>query len=869
MKQDLPQLHTVIGVLAHVDAGKTTLSEALLYKTGVLRSLGRVDHKDAFLDTDRQERQRGITIFSKQAQLQVPYGESSLQIQWVDTPGHMDFSAEMERTLSVLDYAVLVVSGTDGVQAHTETLWELLERYHIPTWIWVNKMDAAQQTPGELLEHLQKRLSGGCTAFGGELPCEAMAMESEDAMEEYLQAERLSKETVQRLIRLRRVFPVYFGSALKVEGVDALLQGLGTYCVPKVYPKDFGARVYKITHDEQGNRLTWLKVTGGTLAVRSLLPYADQSKEALEEKVTQIRVYSGAKFTTCEQAEAGAVCAVMGLSATYAGQGLGRERDSEAPVLEPVMTYGVHLPQEVDPQTAFAKLSLLAEEDPLLRIHWDPQLKEIQLQIMGDVQIEILQQQILDRFGWSVSMGTGKILYKETLAAPTLGAGHFEPLRHYAEVHLLLEPLPRGTGIVLESACSTDTLAVNWQRLILTHLAERTHLGVLTGSPLTDVRITVMAGRAHEKHTEGGDFRQASYRAVRQGLMKGESVLLEPFYAFRLEVPAEAIGRAINDLKAMGATFENPRDLGGAFVLTGKGPASCLQRYRSELIGYTHGTGHLSTHFDGYYPCHNTKEVVEAIGYEADRDVEHTADSVFCSHGAGLTVKWDKADAFMHLDSGVRLEGQREIVTAPKVRARNLDFDEKELEAIMEREFGPIKRPRYSTAADLQRNETAYGKPVARQDHLIVDGYNMIFAWEELKALAQEGIAFARDRLKDRLANYAAFLGCDLILVFDGYKVQDNPGSVETENGIRVVYTKEGETADAYIEKLVTDLGKDAAVHVATSDALIQLTALRMGTLRMSARELETELQRADKEIHKILEKQPKHRVTIGDFMIK
>ncbi|MBR5741243.1 MAG: NYN domain-containing protein [Firmicutes bacterium] len=885
-----------IGILAHVDAGKTTTAEALLYESGAIRSFGRVDRGDAFLDTDRQEKDRGITIFSKQAVFVIPSegtapgaeGETAgLRVQLLDTPGHTDFSAEMERTLAVLDYAILVISGLDGIQAHTETLWELLGRYRVPTFVWVNKMDIARRTNAELLAELKARFGDGCTDFTpaagsadglSKETLEEIASLDEAALEEYLaHGEKLSVRTVRRLIRRRYLFPVWFGSSLKREGIDALLKGLGAYAAPKEYPEPFGARVFKITRDERGDRLTWMKITGGSLSVRGALSYTAKDREAVTEKVTGLRIYSGAKYETVETAEAGTVVSALGLTETYAGQGLGIDRGGPAPLLEPVMTYRIVLPDGVDVRTAYAKLTQLAEEDPLLRMAWNAELSEIQVQIMGDVQIEVLERLIAERFGWDVTIDAGRIAYKETIAEPVLGAGHFEPLRHYAEVHLLLEPLPRGSGVVYESAADHDSLAVNWQRLILTNLAEKGHRGVLTGAPLTDVKITLIAGRAHEKHTEGGDFRQASRRAVRQALCKAQNVLLEPFYAFTLEIPSNEVSRAAADLKTMFCAFDPPVDCGGTFRITGKGPAALLADYRRTLLAYTKGTGRLSCRFDGHYPCHNTAEVVAACGYEADRDTENPADSVFCSRGAGITVKWDKADAFMHVDSGFRLtkagegaeaEEEIEVVGRPKVRARSLDFDERELEAIMEREFGPIKRPRYTSLPydpTLAKAPKADPVPLSKQDHLIVDGYNVIHAWEDLSDLAKESLAAARERLIDTLTNYAGFRGCDVVLVFDGYRVPGNAGEKEESGPLRVVYTKEGESADAYIEKLTREIGRNEHVRVATSDGLIQLTCLRTGVMRMSSRELGYEVDTALEQLRALREKTHGVRTTVGD----
>jgi len=843
-----------IGLTAHVDAGKTTLSEALLYRSGAIRSFGRVDHKDAFLDTYRLEKDRGITIFSKQAVFELP----SLRVFLLDTPGHIDFSSEMERTLSVLDYAILVISGPDGVQAHTQTLWGLLRRYRIPTLVWINKMDMCERTREVIIKGLEKELGEGFCDFSAADLHEKLAALDESAMEEFFAGDALSDATVSRLIRSRKAFPCFFGSALKQTGTDELLDAIQCYARPQDYPEGFAARVYKISRDERGERLTWLRITGGKLRTRDVIN---------GEKITQLRIYSGAKYTAPDEVNAGAVCAVTGLTGSYTGQGLGSEKDAKAPVLEPVLTYAIHLPQGVDWQTGYAKLRQLGEEDPMLRIVWDSHLQEIQAQLMGEVQTEVLKQIIKDRFDYDVSIDEGKIMYKETIAEPVEGCGHFEPLRHYAEVHLLMEPLPAGSGMLFESACSSDALDLNWQRLILTNLMEKEHIGVLTGSPLTDIKITVIAGRAHLKHTEGGDFRQATYRAVRQGLMKARNVLLEPYYDFVLQIPSEQIGRALSDLKAMSASFSAPQDLGNSIRVTGRGPVSEMNHYQAELQSYTKGRGRISCSFAGYYPCHNTSKVVEETGYDADRDVENTADSVFCSHGAGVNVKWDRADSFMHIDSGLRFDGGRvSEASAPKLRSRSMDLDEKELEAIMLREFGPIKRPQYSPVT-YDYNKDSGKTTEIRKEYYIVDGYNVIFAWDELKSIAGDSIASARDRLITELGNFAGFKGCELVLVFDGYKVKDNPGTREEDRGIRVVYTRENETADQYIEKLVHDIGKNYSVKVATSDGLIQLAALRLGVIRMSSRELQNEVGRTMEEIRDIIDRQGYYRNTLGDIL--
>ena len=852
--------NVTLAILAHVDAGKTTTAEALLYKSGVIRTPGRVDHKDAFLDTHFIERQRGITIFSKQAVFELggePAENEGLRVFLLDTPGHADFSSETERVLYAADCALLVVSGPDGVQAHTRTLWQLLERYHVPTLVWVNKMDICSRSKEEVLKDLRVHLGEGfydlsqaaergSGALDAELS-EELAMLSESAMEEYLSEGTLSRRTVLGLTASRRLFPCFFGSALKMEGIDALMEGLRQFSPVPKRPEAFGARVFKITRNQQGNRLSWLKITGGELKVRDIL--GDPG-----EKITQIRIYNGSKFAAAETAPAGSVAAVLGLTESFAGQGFGFEKDAKQPFLEPVLSYRIGIEDGTDPVTAFTKLKRLQEEDPQLRIVWDEKLKEIHAQFMGRVQIEVLEQLIEDRFGIKTKIGAGRILYKETIAAPVEGVGHFEPLRHYAEVHVLMEPLPAGSGLVFETAVSTDDLDQSWQRLILGDLQGKPHVGVLTGSPLTDVRITLVAGRAHLKHTEGGDFREASGRAVRNGLMRAQNVLLEPFYAFRIELPTELIGRAISDLRAMQAVFGSPEDLGGTMQISGRAPVSEMADYQTALLSYTRGRGQLSLRFSGYYPCHNTQAVIEAADYDPDRDTDNPADSVFCSHGSGVIVKWDHVREVMHVDSGVRIASedagaQEPVITmgAPKVRSGSLDIDEKELEAIMQREFGPIKRPRYTSPV----YNRAASKPsaAAKKTYIIVDGYNMIFAWEELAELAKDDISAARDRLISLLSDYASLRGTEVMLVFDGYKVKENPGLGTSEGSIKVAYTKEGETADAYIERMAREIGKNYSVRVASSDGMVQLFALRLGLLRMSAPELLAEVQLAQQEI--------------------
>ena len=846
----------VIGILAHVDAGKTTLSEGLLYTCGRLKKLGRVDHKDAFLDTDPMERERGITIFSKQAILPLEGAELTL----LDTPGHADFSAEMERTLQVLDCAILVISGTDGVQGHTHTLWKLLERYGVPTFLFINKMDLAGADRDALLSELKSRLDEGCVDFAApaEQIQEQAAVCDEDALERYLEDGALDDGALTALIAKRKLFPCWFGSALKLEGVAEFLQGLEHYAPRPRYGPDFAARVFKISRDSQGARLTWMKITGGSLKVKALL-----SGPGWEEKADQLRIYSGAKFQAVDEAAAGTVCAVTGLSATAAGEGLGAEAEALPPALEPVLTYQVVLPAGQDPHTALQKLRQLEEEDPQLHLVWNERLGELHVQLMGEVQLEILQRLIAERFGMEVSFGQGGIVYRETIAGAVEGVGHYEPLRHYAEVHLLMEPLPRGSGLVLTSACPQDMLDINWQRLVLTHLAERSHPGVLTGSPITDMRITLVAGRAHQKHTEGGDFRQATYRAVRQGLMEAESILLEPWYNFRLEVPAEQVGRALSDLQRMHGRVEPPETAGDMAVLTGSAPVEQLRDYGREVSAYTRGRGRLSCTSGGYAPCHNQEEVVAAMGYDPERDVENPPGSVFCAHGAGYNVKWDEVKAHAHVDSGLRLgeEPPEEEAAPPRPRpqsyAGSLEQD-KELQAIFERTYGKVERSAFRPQPRPARTSLDDKKySIRAQDrgpeYLLVDGYNIVFAWDELKAAARENLDAARQMLMDILSNYQGFKKNVVILVFDAYKVPRSVQDVTRYHNIYVVYTKEAETADAYIERATYEIGRHHRVRVATSDGAEQLIILGHGALRLSASTFRAEVEQVTGQIAAIL----------------
>ena len=843
----------VVGILAHVDAGKTTLSEALLYRGGALRKLGRVDHGDAFLDTDEMERERGITIFSKQA----VFTAGDTEVTLLDTPGHVDFAAEAERTCRVLDCAVLVISGTDGVQGHTRTLWDLLRRYHVPVFLFVNKMDLAGADRGAVLSQLKRRLDGGCADLASPDLSEEAAMCDEDLLERYLEGQAVTDGDLRDLIARRRLFPCLFGSALKLEGVDELLEALDALAPRPVYPADFGARVFKIARDAQGARLTYLKVTGGALRVKDAVTYR-AGAESVTEKADQLRIYSGEKYATVSEVPAGGICAVTGLTRTRPGEGLGIESAGEAPALEPILTCRVLLPDGLDPHTALDKLSQLEEEDPTLHLLWNEALGEIHLQLMGEVQLEVLRELIRERFGFAVAFGPGSIVYKETIAAPVIGIGHYEPLRHYAEVHLLLEPAPRGSGIQLESLCSEDVLDRSWQRLILTHLEEKTHLGVLTGSPLTDVKISLLAGRAHLKHTEGGDFRQATYRAVRQGLKKAESLLLEPSYRYTLEVPAESVGRAMSDLQRLTGSVPAPETKDGTAVFTGRAPAAVLRDYGSEVTSYTQGKGRLTCLPDGYDLCHNSEEVIAASGYDSDCDLENPADSVFCSHGAGVVIPWQEVDARAHVESGLTLGGKEETSAGGSGgsarRYTGSLAEDKELSAIYERTYGQRKeRQSGSRRQPDARQEYEARSPRAKlpegPEYLLVDGYNIIHAWEELAEMARVDFGAARQMLIEILSNYRAYKQCELILVFDAYKVQGSPGSISQFGGIYVVYTKEAETADAYIEKVTLELGKRHRVRVATSDALEQIIILGHGALRVSARAFKLEVEQAEGEI--------------------
>ena len=884
----------VIGILAHVDAGKTTLSEELLYLCGEIRKIGRVDHGDAFLDTYELEKERGITIFSKQALLKT----KNMEVTLLDTPGHVDFSAEMERTLQVLDYAILVINGMDGVQSHTMTLWRLLERYQIPTFLFVNKMDQQGTDHDALLNDLKQHLHENCVDFGRtqDTDCgmyeltpeqlENIAVCEEDLLETYLETGIVEDRDIARLIVQRKIFPCYFGSALKEKGVKDFWNGVQQYTAEPERPTEFGAKVFKIARDEQGNRLTYMKITGGSLKVKTLLssnsngqslPGRKAEEAAWEEKADQIRLYSGAKYELTSEAEAGTVCAVTGLTRTYPGEGLGIEQESELPILEPVLNYQIILPDDCDPHQMLQKLRQLEEEEPQLHILWDSQFSEIHAQLMGEVQIEILKKLIWDRFHVAVEFGAGSIVYKETVAEPVEGVGHFEPLRHYAEVHLLIEPGEPGSGCQFFTACSEDVLARNWQRLILTHLEEKEHIGVLTGSPLTDVQITILTGRAHAKHTEGGDFRQATYRAVRQGLRKARNILLEPYYEFRLEVPAEMIGRAMADVQKMQGTFDAPEVEGETAILKGTAAVAQMRDYQKEVVSYTHGTGKLFCSLKGYAPCKNQDEVVQNIGYDPEADLENPTGSVFCAHGAGFVVPWDQVEAYMHLQSGVDMdeldsESWYEDVESAQnpgtvvdnanisrnISGKNGKFsysgsyeEEEELQAIFERTFGPMKRDRTAFQKKTVHSSTPAtryraGKP-RQEEYLLVDGYNIIFSWEELNELAKENIHAACDKLMDILSNYQGYRKCTLILVFDAYKVEGHVEEIIPYHNIYVVYTKEAETADQYIEKTVHRIGRQYQVTVATSDGLEQVIIMGQGAHRISAQGLKKEIEDTEK----------------------
>lgn len=853
----------VVGILAHVDSGKTTLSEALLYQSGNISKIGRVDNRDSFLDTFSLERARGITIFSKQAVLNY----KDTQFTLIDTPGHVDFSAETERTLQVLDYAILVVSGTEGVQSHTKTLWKLLAKYNVPCFIFVNKMDLAGANKGIAMAKLKSKLSDNCVDFDTvdtDEFYENIALCDEDLLAKYEDG-NLQKSHIVKAIKDRKIFPCMFGAALKLKGTEEFLDCIYNYSEMNSYGDEFAGKVYKIAEDK-GQRLTYLKVTGGTLKVKEILQ-SPKNKE--QEKVQQIRIYSGEKFTAIQEATAGTICAITGITFTSSGDGLGVENNSSLPVLEPVLTYKINLPSEVDAHTALQKMKILENEDPQLKVEWNSRLGEIQVKLMGDIQLEVLQSIISERFGFDVTFGQGNIIYKETIENTVEGVGHFEPLRHYAEVHLLLEPTKRDSGLTFATDCKEDLLDKNWQRLILTHLYEKTHIGVLTGSPITDMKITLVSGKAHPKHTEGGDFRQATYRAVRQGLREAKSILLEPVYEFTLEVPTENVGKAMADIQYMSGSF-NPPELEGDFsIITGTAPVSTMHDYTKDVIQYTHGKGKLVCNLKGYEPCHNSKEVIESIGYDCDGDVDNTCDSVFCSKGAGYNVKWDKVKSQMHLTSVLSQPKVTETIAEKKRSFTNYQGKEdlfaldNELMQIFEQTYGTIKQKKTNVEKrhfDFTKKDPKYKPSKAPnydgKEYLLVDGYNVIFAWEDLKELAKTTIDGAREKLLNILCNYQGYKKCEVIVVFDAYKVKGGVGEVDKLNNINIVYTKEAETADSYIEKVTKKLAKNNRVKVVTSDGLEQLIIMGNGCLRVSSQEFYQEVKEAENNIREIISKQ-------------
>ena len=885
----------VAGILAHVDSGKTTLSEAMLYQAGQIRKLGRVDHQDTYLDTDSQEKDRGITIFSKQAEL----AYADMHIALLDTPGHVDFGTEMERTLQVLDYVVLVINGMDGVQSHTETLWKLLERYGIPVFIFVNKMDMTGYDRDYLMDNIRHRLSDGCVDFLCEDSGEQIAMCDEAMLEHFLETGANDEQDVVNAIAGRKLFPCYFGSALKNEGVSELLDGMNRYVVEPVRGEEFGARVFKIGRDDKGERLTYMKVTGGVLKLKDVLTLRNSQGEESHEKVNQIRVYSGAKYDMVTQVPAGCVCAVPGLVNTYGRQGIGACLDGELPSLEPVLSYKVMYPTDVDAVTMVSKLRLLEEEDPQLQVQWNETAGEIYIKVMGQVQLEVVAQMVRDRFGIAITYGQGRISYKETIAAPVMGVGHFEPLRHYAEVHLLLEPMENGSGMCFDSICSEDVLDKNWQRLILTHLQEREFRGVLTGSPITDMKISITAGRAHQKHTEGGDFRQATYRAVRQGLMMAESVLLEPVYAFKIEVPQEYAGRVLADIVKMSGTMDGQEISGETTVITGHAPVYTMREYYSELTAFSRGTGRLQVDIDGYQPCHNTEEVLAERHYDPELDRFNPSSSVFCAHGAGYLVDWYDVYENMHVkeDPGFEISGQLGYtedgyamdipVNRPGKSVSEMSITDEELSEIFARTFGGDYKDKdvalngrfrrttseYKVNGQYNKSQSrdrqpgngplvgsrpadrgiatpgAFKRRKSGEDYVIVDGYNVIFAWDTLRELSEDNIDSARGKLMDILSNYQGYMNCKLIVVFDGYKVKDNKGERFPYDDIEVVYTKEGETADAHIEKLTHELARKHKVTVVTSDGLEQIVTMGQGAIRMSSRDFKLEVERVNEHL--------------------
>lgn len=854
----------VLGILAHVDSGKTTLSEAMLYCTGNISKLGRVDHKNSFLDTFSLERKRGITIFSKQAVLSYKDKEYTL----LDTPGHVDFSAEAERTLQVLDYAILVISATDGVQSHTMTLWKLLKKYNIPCFIFVNKMDLDGADKEAVYNSIRRDFGESCIDFSNDNTpefYENAALCDEALLNYYSENDVIETKLITQAIKERKIFPCFFGCALKLEGIDEFIKLINKYCEMPQYNESFGAKVYKISEDNQGNRLTHIKLTGGSLKVKEILK---SDKNINSEKVNQIRIYDGEKYKTCDEVKAGTICAVTGISFTASGDGLGIEKNSFMPILEPVLTYKVNIDDGTDIHTLLSKLRILENEDPQLKVMWNELLGEIQIQLMGDIHLEVLETIIEERFNIKISFGKGNIIYKETILDAVEGVGHFEPLRHYAEVHLILKPTERNSGLSFKRECSEDVLDKNWQRLIITHLYEKTHLGVLTGSPITDMEITLVSGKAHPKHTEGGDFRQATYRAVRQGLASAKSALLEPVYEFRLEVPNENIGRALSDIQQMNGSFEPPEQLEQTAVINGAAPVSEMQDYTKEVLQYTHGKGRLFCSLKGYELCHNSDKVIADIGYSFEADTANTADSVFCSHGAGYNVKWNEVKSHMHLQSALHYENNESSNKKEKLfnkvkNQKDIFALDKELMQIFESTYGPVKsrnafEPVKRNTAKSNDNNEKYKRAKTLEyegpDYLLVDGYNVIFSWDSLRELSGESIEGARSRLINILCNYQGYKRCEVILVFDAYKVKGNNREVERVNNINIVYTKEAETADMYIEKVSHKLAKKHKVRVVTSDALEQLIILEGGALRVSSREFLFEVEQAEEEIRKIIE---------------
>lgn len=843
----------VLGILAHVDSGKTTLSEGILYKTGEIRKWGRVDHRDTFLDTHILERERGITIFSKQAVFHIGDDEFTL----LDTPGHADFSTETERTLQILDYAILVISGSEGVQSHTETLWNLLKKYKVPVFVFVNKMDLSQASQSELMHNIKQNLDDRCINFSTDRSSEEfmenISLYDENLMQEFLETEQLNEKNISNSIYTRNIFPCFFGSALKMDGIDDFINILQKYTLEKKYGNNFGAKIFKISEDDQGNRLTHLKVTGGNLKVKSSVKYNFKGN-IIDEKINQIRIYSGKKYHAVDLVDSGTVCAVTGLSETYSGEGLGIEMDSDTPILEPVLTYSVKLPPEIDSHKALTVLRRLEEEDPQLHVIWNEHHQEIHVQLMGEIQLEILKCIIQKRFGFTVEFGVGSIAYRETIEDTVEGVGHYEPLRHYAEVHLLIEPGKTGSGLIFSTDCREEMLNKNWQRLILTHLKEKQHLGVLTGSPITDLKITLTAGKAHLKHTEGGDFRQATYRAVRQGLRSAKSILLEPWYKFKLEIPSESTGRAISDIQRMFGNFSSPEICGDICIIEGKAPVYEMRDYHNEVLEYTKGKGKLFYNLNGYEPCHNTEKIISEIGYNCDSDILNTADSVFCSHGAGYTVKWNEVTEHMHIESCLKPNYKSEEISFTHIRNyQNRLAEDKELMEIFERTYGPIRRNEnsaFKSVKNLPDRLSYKAKPIPKgPEYLLVDGYNIIFAWDELNDIAKDNLDLARNQLINILCNYQGFKQCELILVFDAYKIKGGQRNVQKIHNINVVYTKEAETADMYIEKVTHNISKDHRVRVATSDNLEQLIILGNGAFRISASEFQKEIKIVEKAI--------------------